>query len=175
MVASALVALLIVLVGRTGWHHCLDPSMNISQRGLDLIKNLEGCVLTAYQDIAGVWTLGYGHTGDVKEGTTITPEAAEEILKVDLEYTEAWVNRLVVVELTQNQFDALVSFAFNVGVTALRYSTLLRLLNLGLYDQAAQQFLRWDKARVNGELVPIAGLAKRRLREKLLFQDKPAN
>jgi lysozyme len=100
-------------------------------------------------------------------------EAADELLRMDLAYVEPWITRMVTVPLSQNQFDALVSFAFNVGVTALRYSTLLRLLNQGLYDEAASQFLRWDKARVDGKLVPVAGLAKRRQRERLLFLDKP--
>lgn len=147
--------------------------MNISQRGIDLIKNSEGCSLTSYKDIAGVWTIFYGHTGpEVGEGQSGTVEEAEAMLRADLIEFEEWVSRLVVVELTQNQFDALVSFTYNVGISAFRYSTLRRLLNLELYEEAANQFLRWNKAKVGGELKEVAGLTKRRQRERLLFLDK---
>ena len=117
--------------------------MKTSQKGIDLIKQFEGCRLSAYKCPAGVWTIGYGHTYGVKAGQKISQKQAEEFLKDDLKSFEAAVNNYVKVPLTQNQFDALVSFSFNVGSEALRTSTLLRLLNQGKYEEAAEQFDRW--------------------------------
>ncbi|MNS33466.1 Lysozyme RrrD [compost metagenome] len=130
------------------------------------IKDHEGLRLTAYKDGGGVWTIGYGHTGsDVREGLTIPLSEAERLLTRDLRVAEGYVNKLVQVKLTQNQFDALVSFVYNVGGDAFAKSTMLRLLNAGEYEGAANQFLRWNKD--NGKVVD--GLTNRRRKERELF------
>ena len=140
--------------------------MHISQKGLDLIKKYEGLKLKAYLCPANVWTIGYGSTGPhVKEGMTITEEEAEQLLKDDVLRFEDCINDGINVELTQDQFDALVSFAFNVGCKAFMGSTLRKLINEGNKTAAAQQLLRWDKA--GGKV--LAGLARRRADERALF------
>ena len=144
--------------------------MKISQAGLGLIKRFEGCELEAYQDAVGIWTIGYGHTGpDVHEGLKITQAQADAILAKDVERFASGVAANVRVALTQSEFDALVSFAFNVGLTAFRTSTLLKLLNDNSdRSVVATQFLRWNKA---GDKV-LEGLTKRRNAEKELFLSK---
>jgi len=140
--------------------------MNISQNTIDLIKHFEGCRLSAYKCPAGIWTIGYGHTGaDVKKGMTITQEQAENLLKQDLVVHTNNVSKLVKVPLTQNQFDALVSFEYNVGYGNFANSTLLKLLNQNKHDEAAKQFLRWKYAKG----IVLAGLVKRRNAEMKLF------
>jgi lysozyme len=139
--------------------------MRISQTGVDLIKHFESLQLDAYRCSAGVWTIGYGHTKGVKQGDRITEQEAERLLESDLELFERGVLRSVKVKLTQSQFDALVSFSFNVGLGALGHSTLLRRLNEGDIFGAADQFLRWDKA--GGKV--LAGLVRRRKAERALF------
>ena len=144
--------------------------MNISKQGIDLIKQFEGCKLTAYKCPAGVLTIGYGHTGrDVHYSDVITQEQAEKLLKKDLQFFEIFVSKCVKVPLNQNQFDALVSLAFNIGINAFKNSTLLKLLNQFEYDKASEQFLRWKYA--GGKI--LLGLARRRQAEKDLF-DYPA-
>ena len=101
----------------------------ISDEGLDLIKQFEGCELTSYVCPSGVYTIGYGHTGDVLPGQTITQAEADKLLKDDVKRFEVGVNNYTNVPLNQSQYDALVSFTFNVGLGAYRDSTLLRLLN----------------------------------------------
>ena len=113
-----------------------------SQQGIDRIKKFESCCLTAYQDAAGVWTIGYGHTGSVYAGMQISQEQAGDLLKADLKRFEAAVNRYVTGALTQGRFDALVSFTFNVGEGALKKSTLLKKMNAGDMDGAAREFDR---------------------------------
>jgi lysozyme len=138
----------------------------INQEGLNMVMSFEGLRLTAYQDSVGVWTIGWGHTGpDVKPGLTITRDKAESLLRQDLSRFEAGVSRLVKAPISSNQFSALVSFSYNVGLGALGSSTLLRLLNQGNYQGAADQFPVWDKA--GGQV--LAGLAKRRAAERALF------
>ncbi len=158
---------------------------DISQRGRDLIQHFESSgpikigtpnekFLTAYQDSVGVWTIGYGHTGlvhkdgTVKKGRKITLAVAEALFAYDMDVFEGAVLRNVKVPLNDDQFAALVSFAFNVGEGNLKGSTLLRLLNAGDYAGAAEQFLRWDKA--GGQT--LAGLTRRRKSERLLFLGK---
>lgn len=137
-----------------------------SSKGLALTEQFEGLRLTAYQDSVGVWTIGYGHTGaDVHPGLTITQEQASALLSKDVASAVADVNRLVKVPLTQNQFDALVDFVFNVGGGNFATSTLLRDLNAGNYAAAAAQFPRWVHA--GGEILP--GLVARRKAEQTLF------
>jgi lysozyme len=140
--------------------------MNTSRTGIELIKKFEGCVLKAYKCPAGVWTIGYGHTSGVKEGQIITETQAEDYLRQDIEKFELTVNNLVNVPLNQNQFDALVSFCYNLGAGNLKSSTLLKLLNKRDYIGAAEQFDRWVYA--GGK--KLSGLVKRRSAEKELFQ-----
>ena len=144
--------------------------MQVSQRGIDLIKQAEGVRLTAYPDpgTGGVpWTIGYGTTKGVTRGMTITQARAEQLLREDLQRFGDEVSRLVKVRLCQHQFDALVSLAYNIGATAFEESTLLRKLNDGEYDGAAGQFGRW----VYGGGKILSGLVKRRAAEKALFED----
>lgn len=134
------------------------------------IKEHEGLRLKAYLDSVGVWTIGYGDTGpDVVKGLAITKGQAEERLRRRLVEFEGYINRLVKVSLTQNQFDALVSLVYNIGPTNFASSTLLRKLNAGDYVGASDQFLVWNKGRVDGKLVVIAGLTNRRKAERQLF------
>ena len=145
-------------------------SKQINREGFKLLSTFEGCELTAYDDGGGVWTIGYGHTGDdVFPGLTISQTQAEELLRIDLEKFESFVEDAVEVQLNDNQFSALVCFCFNVGPVAFGDSTLLRLLNEGNYQGAANQFPVWNK--VNGE--PWLGLTRRRLAERSLFLGKP--
>jgi lysozyme len=139
--------------------------MKTSPKGIALIKDFEGLRLGAYYCSAGVLTIGYGHTGGVKEGDLITEQKAEQLLQDDLKKFENGVLRLVRVPLNQNQFDALVSFAFNLGVGNLGKSTLLKMLNDRDYKGAAGQFVRWNKA--GGK--ELAGLTRRRLAESAMF------
>lgn len=139
--------------------------MRIGINGLNLIKEFEGLRLQAYQCSANVWTIGYGHTADVGENDVITEEEALHFLHQDLAESERAVNQYVHVPLTQNQFDALVSFVFNLGAGNFRNSTLLKKLNAGDDDGAAQEFGRW--IHVGGKALP--GLVRRREAERALF------
>jgi GH24 family phage-related lysozyme (muramidase) len=145
--------------------------MTLSQRGLDLIKKFEGLRLTAYKCAAGVDTIGYGHTGsDVKPGMRITEEEAEKLLWRDTESAQQAVHSFVNIKLNQNEYDALVSFVFNIGPTAFVNSTLLKLLNHGADRKVvAAEFDRWVKA---GSDKPVQGLVRRREAEKALFLEK---
>jgi lysozyme len=138
-----------------------------SQNGIELIKSFEGCVLVGYPDIGGIPTVGYGSTGpDVHVGMKITQAEAERRLAKELEHFENGVSNLVKVAINQNEFDALVSFSFNVGLGAFQRSTLLRLLNDGTErDIVSSEFLRWNK--VDGK--PVEGLTRRRKAEQALF------
>jgi len=139
--------------------------MRSSDKGIDLIKSYEGLRLQSYDDGGGVWTIGYGSTTGVTPGMTIDEAEATRLLKSDLMTAEQCVDESVEVEVTQHQFDALVSFVFNVGCKAFQNSTLLKLLNGGNADAAAQQFARWNKD--NQKI--LAGLTKRRASEAELF------
>lgn len=138
--------------------------MTISQKGIDLIKQFEGCKLTSYQDQNGIWTIGYGHVSWGHE-QQITQEQADSYLCYDLQSAEGAVNRFVDTLINQNQFDALVSFTYNVGSGSFKYSTLLKLLNSGNTSLAANEFLRWDK--INEQV--SEGLMNRRKAEQALF------
>ena len=142
-----------------------DKLKKTSQKGIDLIKEFEGFRARAYLCPANVLTIGYGHTKTCRQGQVISTTKGEELLKEDLKRFENAVNVLVKVPLNQNQFDALVSFAFNVGVGAFRNSTLLRRLNQGNYKLAADEFKRW--VRGGGKKLP--GLIRRRQAERDLF------
>jgi len=139
-----------------------------SSAGINLLKQFEGCRLTAYKALPTekYYTIGYGHYGpDVAKDMTITQKQADELLKKDLKSYEKAVNDYVKVNITQNMFDALVSFTYNCGTAALKGSTLLKKLNVGDYSGAAEEFLKWNKS---GGVV-ISGLTARRKKEKELF------
>lgn len=140
--------------------------MKYSKDGLALTENFESCKLVAYPDVKGVWTIGWGHTGPlVRQGLTCTQEQADAWLLEDCAAAERAVNRFVVVTINQHEFDALVDFAFNCGITAFANSTLLKLLNAGNIQGAAHEFEKWDHA--SGKVV--AGLLRRRLAEEKEF------
>ncbi|HCQ9595909.1 TPA: lysozyme [Acinetobacter baumannii] len=148
-------------------------SKTTSNAGLNLIKGFEGKRLNAYDDGVGVWTIGFGtikypNGVRVKKGDTCTEQQAETYLKNDLTKFEVAINKLVKVPLTQNQFDALTSFTYNLGETNLANSTLLKKLNKGDYQGAADQFLVWNKA--GGKV--MKGLVRRREAERALFLKK---
>lgn len=133
-----------------------------------IVAQMEGCQLTAYRCPAGLLTIGYGHTGpDVFAGQVITQEEADALLTVDLQRACAAVARQVHVPLTDNQFQALVSFVFNIGEGAFAKSTLCRLLNAQEYPIAAGEFMKWD----HGGGKVLAGLTKRREMEMMLFKE----
>lgn len=138
----------------------------VNDAGVTLVREFEGCRLDAYRCPAGIPTIGYGATGpDIRMGMRWTQEQADERLAEDLARFAAGVERLVQVDLTDNQFAAIVSFAFNVGLGALRDSTLLRKLNAGDYEGAADQLPRWNRG--GGRV--LAGLTRRRAAERDLF------
>lgn len=142
--------------------------MNISERGLTLIKSFEKCRLAAYKPTPNdVWTVGWGHTGpDVDQHTVWTQQQADEGLVNDVSTSERCVSDCVTSELLQVEFDALVSLCYNIGCKALRESTLVKLLNDGDYEGAAGQFHRWNKQAGH----ELAGLTVRREAERKLFE-----
>ncbi|RYY99626.1 MAG: lysozyme [Chitinophagaceae bacterium] len=146
------------------------------KRCVDFIKAHEGLRLSAYQDSAGIWTIGYGtiryaDQSPVRPGDLIDPTKAEALLAMEVEEKSATVRNMIQnPSLTQNQFDALVSFAYNVGAGALRSSTLLKRVNANPSDPSIREaFLMWNKAHVDGKLVEIDGLTKRRDEEADLY------
>ena len=146
----------------------VDKDMKISSNGLNLIKQFEGVRLTSYQDSGGTWTIGWGHTGNVRAGQHITQVQADDLLKQDVQRFVNGVNSAVRVPLTQNQFDALVSFTYNLGVGTLQKSTMLQLINAKRFTEAANEFDKYVHA--GGKVLP--GLVKRRKVEKDLFLGK---
>lgn len=140
----------------------------ISRRGRELIKRFEGFRAEAYKPHKrDVWTIGYGHTEGVKRGDVVTRAEASRLLSEDLASCERAVNRYITVSLDQSQYDALVSFTFNVGAGALARSTLRRVLNQKRYDDVDEQLARWV---YSGGRV-FAGLVRRRAAEADLFTD----
>lgn len=131
----------------------------------EIIKEFEGLELKAYKCPAGVWTIGYGHTKKVSAGDVITEGEADILLALDVQDAESAVNAYVDVDINQNQFDALVSFVYNLGAGNFKSSTLLRKLNQGDYLGAANEFQRWNKA--GGKV--LRGLVRRRKAEANLF------
>lgn len=147
--------------------------MKISQAGINLIKEFEGCYLTAYKCPAGKWTIGIGHTGLVDgkaicEGMTITQQKAEQLLSDYLENKYEPAVRKLGVEFNQNQYDALVSFCYNLG-TGIFTGNLLSAIKAKNWTSVADQILLYNKARVNGALTELRGLTRRRKAERELF------
>lgn len=140
--------------------------MNLGPKGEALIKSFEKLALTAYRDSGGVLTIGWGHTGpEVVEGLTCTEQQAQWWLESDVNHAVRAVNELVRPTITQNEFDALVAFGFNVGVGAEAHSTLLKLVNACDWTGAAAEFPKWN--HVNG--IVSSGLSARRAAEQALF------
>ena len=140
--------------------------MIITNEGINLIKEFEGLELKAYLCPAGVWTIGYGHTKGVKKGQVITQLEADNFLKEDLISFEKGVTRLIKSNINQNQFDALVSFAFNLGLANLKKSTLLKKVNSNPNDRTiVDEFIKWIYA--GGK--QLEGLKKRRQAEAYLY------
>jgi lysozyme len=143
---------------------------HINDAGLKLIKDFEGCRLRAYQDVAGIWTIGYGHIRNVKDGDLITETQAEGLLRTDLTGAETAVETSSRPSQTSdNQFAAMVVLCFNIGTGAFADSTVLRKHMLGAHHEAADAFLMWDKATVDGVKRPVAGLTRRRNAERSLY------
>jgi len=142
--------------------------MNISNEGISLIKKFEGCELEAYKCAAGVWTIGYGHTKNVREGMTISKEQADNMLLNELDVYCLHVEKAVKVDLKQCEFDALVSWTYNLGPTNLNNSTMLKVLNDKDFNEVPHQLKRWNKA--DGKV--LQGLVRRREAEALLFEGK---
>lgn len=145
--------------------------MKTSQAGIDLIKEYESTKLVAYRCPANKWTLGTGSTfwpdgTPVKEGDTVTEQGAEDLLSATLVSFEIALEKMLKVPVSQNQWDALTSFIFNVGAENLRGSTLIKMLNAGRPEYAAQEFDKWVFAK--GAKLP--GLVKRRAAERALFE-----
>lgn len=155
--------------------------MNTSKKGKALIKKYEGCRLKAYKCPAGVLTIGYGHTNNVRLDDVLTQDEAEKLLDIDIKIKENELNKLIKVPVTQNQYDALISLLFNIGVGNFRTSTLLRLLNQKNYKGAGERFLlvnnsaKTKEDKYRGSFVfdnrkkVLDGLVKRRAEEKELF------
>lgn len=145
--------------------HKANIDRHISQTGIDLIKKFEGCKLNWYRDSVGVYTIGYGHTKGVHAGMRITEQEAEDLLKSDLIVYEDCVKKNVKVELTQNEFDSLVSWTFNLGCGSLQKSTMLKYLNEGKKQFVTSEMVKWNKA--GGRV--LKGLILRREAEAKLF------
>lgn len=143
--------------------------MKTSQEGIDLIKHFEGFSPVAYRCPAGVWTLGYGSTMNVTPLDTITKEDAEDLLEMELARYEAAVESLITQDLKQHQFDALVSFCYNLGEGNLSKSTLRKKINTGKLDEASMEFGKW----VNAAGKRLEGLVKRRQAEADMFNGLP--
>jgi lysozyme len=142
----------------------------INEAGLDLIKSFEGLRLDAYQDVAGIWTIGYGHIRDVQEGMRFTLDEAEQALRDDLAEAEKAVERVTADFTTSdNHYAALVSLCFNVGSGNFRGSTVLKKHVEGDFDAAGTAFLMWNKSRVDGVLQEVGGLTRRRQAERDLY------
>lgn len=141
--------------------------MNIDRAGLDLIKHFEGLSLSAYKCPAGVWTIGYGTTGSwVKQGVIITEQMAEQLLRDDVAKFERGVTRaLSGTQVTQNQFNAMVSLAYNIGLGGFQRSSVLRHHRAGNKIRAAASFLMW----VKGGGKTLTGLVRRRNAERKLY------
>lgn len=137
----------------------------LSNKGTDLIRNFEGFRSHAYQDATGVWTIGYGHTKNVQPTDVISAAQGYSMLRNELIEYENYVNTLVKVPLYQHQFDALVSWTYNLGPTNLKNSTLLEVLNKGRYDLVPDEIRRWNRA--GGK--ELEGLTRRREAEALMF------
>jgi lysozyme len=147
----------------------MNPRQRVSAAAIALIKRFEGLRNVAAQLEDGRWTVGYGHTRSTRAGATVSEADAEALLTYDLVEVQQAIDDLVFTPLTQNQFDALVSFVFNIGLDGFRHSSVLRRLNEGALLQAACAMEMWRKADFEGERIVIDALVRRRAAEKALF------
>lgn len=147
----------------------MNENVKIPNDVIDLIKNFEGFMGTAYLCPAGVWTIGYGTTYGVKKGDEITEAEATQRLLDWFKTPSQSIKKAIKVPISDNEFGAIMSLVYNVGVGAILKSTLLKKLNANDKTGASNEFLRWDKIRVNGKLQSSNGLAKRRKVEKMVF------
>jgi GH24 family phage-related lysozyme (muramidase) len=142
----------------------------INQAGIDLIKSFESCKLTAYQDVRGIWTIGWGHIAGVTKGMVFTQAQADDALLADLRGAEAAVEKGVgAAATTDDQFAAMVSLCFNIGAGAFAGSTVLREHSAGACPAAADAFLMWNEATIDGVLQEVTGLTRRRNAERMLY------
>lgn len=139
--------------------------MKLNQAGTDLIKSFESCRLSVYEDIVGLNTVGWGQRTNLPVGTTITQLQADNMLADHLDEICNQIKHCLEVELNDNQFSAVVSLVYNIGIGNFESSTLLKLLNLQQFQAASEEFKRWDLA--SGRVVD--GLLRRRLAERQLF------
>ncbi|EJN4070720.1 lysozyme [Salmonella enterica] len=142
----------------------------ISSQGLDLIKEFEGLKLNAYRDSGGIWTVGYGYTGivngrKINSETVLTEDRATYYLIKELDSISVNINKLITVKLNQHQYDAIMSFVYNIGINNFKHSTLLYYININEWSLAANEFIKWDKCKGK----KIHGLMLRRIKEKRLF------
>lgn len=142
----------------------------VNDAGIELVKRFEGLRLEAYRDVAGVWTVGYGHTRGVVPGMVVTEEQADRALQDDLASAEATVfSATCMAPTNDDQFSAMVALCFNIGSMNFRGSTVLREHLARNRQAAADAFLLWNKAHVGGALVEVAGLTRRREAERALY------
>jgi lysozyme len=151
----------------------MQPRHRVSRAAIELIKRFEGYRQAAVQLPDGRWTIGHGHTLTAREGATVSPDDAEALLLYDLIGVAHALNEAVFTPLTQNQFDSLASFVFNLGLDSFHQSGVLRRLNEGALIQAACAMELWRKANVGGERIVIDALVRRRSVEKALFLTPP--
>ena len=143
---------------------------HINETGLAMIKSFEGLRLDAYRDPVGIWTIGYGHTRGVQPGMTITEPQATDFLRQDLAAAENFIGAVTAdVPTLGNQFSAMVSLCFNIGSGNFKSSSVLRFHRAQNPAPAADAFLLWDKGHVDGQLVVLPGLLRRRQAEKALY------
>lgn len=144
--------------------------MEFSNNGIDILEKLEGFSAVPYRDVAGNLTVGYGT--ETTSNETITEDTALDLLVAKTNTIVDSINSMVTVPLNQNQFDALVIFAYNVGIGALQRSTLLKLVNAQMFINASDQFLAWDHVHIHGQSFVNKGLENRRKAEQALFLTK---
>lgn len=148
--------------------------LKTSEDGLNLIKHYEGFSSTPYICPTGHLTIGYGHKLNGRQTQSLTKEEATNLLAQDVQKFEAGILSVLNVRVKQNQFDALVSFTYNLGIGALRKSTLLKKINLGLHEEVPAQFKRWVYGRINGKMQVLQGLVRRREAEANLYSSVQA-
>ncbi len=148
--------------------------ININDAGLNLLMEFEGCKLISYQDVAGIWTIGVGHTKGVEPGQKISKKMAMRFLSEDVKEHEGYVKQYITEPMNENQFAAFTSLCFNIGPGNFKTSSPCTYFNRRRTDEAGKRFPLWNKARVNGVLEVIPGLVRRRAAEQLLFELAPS-
>lgn len=151
----------------------MSGRIRTSLQGIELIKSFEGFRSSASRLPDGKWIIGHGHVRSAREGVTITPKDAEDLLRYDLRFVEESLSHLVFAPLNQNQFDALASLVFNISPNQFKDSDVLRRINAGDYLNAASGFDGWRRARINGRVIIVDALVRRRAAEKALFLENP--